>query len=68
MPYEKRRLVASIFIMLCLLCMACGDEVSSDALVVCGSYAVPGMFCFDLKGGTYDLEILEEDSQGRIMY
>lgn len=37
-------------------------------MLVCGSYSVPGMICYDLKGGKFDCEIMEEDSHGRILY
>lgn len=37
-------------------------------LALCGSYAVPGMFCADLKGGTYEITILEKDAYGRIYF
>lgn len=50
------------------LLSACGSAEPTDALVVCGSHGVPGMFCFDLKGSTYECNILEEDSEGRTLY
>ena len=33
-----------------------------------GSSAVPGLYCSDLKSGTYTVNILERDGQGRILY
>lgn len=35
---------------------------------VCGSYAVPGMFYPDLKGTESDSEIIDIDSEGRILF
>jgi hypothetical protein len=37
-------------------------------LALCGSYAVPGMFCADLKGGVSNTTVLEKDDYGRIMF
>ena len=46
-----------------------GLPLSEDNLLsVCGSFAVPGLYCSDLKGGTYTVNILERDEQGRILY
>lgn len=43
--------------------------VSEDLkLAACGSFAVPGLYCSDLKSGTYTVNILERDGQGRILY
>ena len=53
---------------MCLFLTGCDLHSSSHNLVVCGSYGVPGMFCRDLRGGTYDCEVLETDSYGRIMF
>ncbi|MBQ7049059.1 MAG: hypothetical protein IJN87_00385, partial [Firmicutes bacterium] len=36
-------------------------------LGICASYAVPGMYVNELRG-TYDYEIIETDSYGRILY
>lgn len=40
----------------------------SLTLKVCGSFAVPGMYCSDLKGQESTVKQLEEDSQGRILF
>lgn len=37
-------------------------------LSICGSYGVPGMFCSDLKGMGSDCNMMETDSQGRILF
>jgi hypothetical protein len=62
-------------IKLCVVTIACVLFISGCAsntqnvdLAICGSYSVPGMLCADLKGGSYECIVLEQDSQGRIMY
>lgn len=47
---------------------ACNHADVSLELGLCGSYAVPGMMTADLKGGSFSCEILEQDSQGRILF
>lgn len=43
--------------------------LSEDTLLsVCGSFAVPGLYCSDLKGGSFTVKVLERDGQGRILY
>ncbi len=37
-------------------------------LVICGTFSVPGMYCHDLRGGTYTVNVLEKDTEGRILY
>ena len=39
-----------------------------DQLAVCGTFGTPGMALRDMKGGTYELEIVEEDEYGRILF
>ena len=46
----------------------CRSRSQELDLAICGSYAVPGMFCWDLKGGTFDVEVLETDEEGRILF
>ena len=60
-------LLAFLFVMVCSF-SACSDESEDMKLAVCGSYAVPGMFCHDLKGGTYSCDVIERDSYGRILF
>ncbi len=47
---------------------SCGGKAAPLNLKICGSYAVPGMFCFDLKGTETTYEIKETDSEGRILF
>jgi hypothetical protein len=43
--------------------------LSEDTLLsVCGSFAVPGLYCSDLKGGSFTVKVLERDSHDRILY
>lgn len=59
-----------ISIIISLLLTICGCSVNRREvnLAICGSFAVPGMFCHNLKGDTNECVILEEDSYGRILY
>lgn len=62
---EKLVLVFMILVML----SSCGTRANANLeLALCGSYAAPGMFCADLKGGTSQVAVLEEDNYGRIMF
>lgn len=55
-------------LVLLLFLSSCEKEINEHELALCGSYSVPGMFCYDLKGGSYSCNILEQDAYGRIMY
>lgn len=55
-----------MFLVISLAC--CGTVNQSLELAACGSYAVPGMMCHDLKGNTFACEIKETDSYGRILF
>lgn len=65
-----KRYIITVFVCLGILVtfVSCKDTVPRLEMAVCGSYGVPGMICYDLKGGKFDCEILEEDSHGRILY
>lgn len=66
----KPRNVKLFIVVIAIIFIASGcasNKITVD-LAICGSYGVPGMFCADLKGATYECVVLEEDSQGRIMY
>ena len=55
--------------MILVILSSCGITTNINLeLALCGSYAVPGMFCADLKGGTSQVSVLEEDDYGRIMF
>ena len=61
-----------LVILMCLISIVgCQNKyrkhISLDS-AICASYAVPGMYCDDLKGGAFSYEIIEEDSYGRILY
>ena len=61
----KRIFLFFVFIM---FLSSCEKEINEHELALCGSYSVPGMFCYDLKGDSYSCSILEQDNYGRIMY
>ncbi len=45
------------------------STVSEDLLLaVCGSYAVPGMVCWDLKDASFSCKVLERDSENRVLF
>ena len=65
----KLRILLLAFLFAVLLPLSgCVDESENLKLAVCGSYAVPGMFCHDLKGGTFTCNVVERDSYGRILF
>ena len=55
-------------LLVCILLTGCIPTESQDYLVACGSHSIPGMFCHELKGGSYECTILEKDVEGRILY
>ena len=57
-----------VFWLVVMVLTACSNEIKAYELAICGSYGVPGMFCSELKGGTYECSIIDTDSHGRIMY
>lgn len=63
------RKISIIFILITFISFnSCYSENSDNSLLICGSYAVPGMFYPDLKGTESSCEILETDKFGRIMF
>lgn len=65
----KLRILLLAFLFAVLLPLSgCVDESENLKLAACGSYAVPGMFCHDLKGGTFTCNVVERDSYGRILF
>jgi len=44
------------------------EDTLTYELVICGTFGVPGMYCRDLRGGTFSVQELERDEQGRILY
>ncbi len=60
-----------LFIIITTLLSGCMDLSEDKMLAVCGSYASPGMFCSDLKGGNgapFSIHIIEKDSEERILF
>ena len=62
---RKRLVLLVVLVMITLSSCMRADRFLELAL--CGSYAVPGMYDFDLKGQTSPV-VLEEDGQGRILF
>ncbi len=46
----------------------CQSPFYEFGLLVCGSYAVPGMFCAEMKGETFEITVMETDPQGRVLF
>lgn len=64
---KKIRLaILSFMIILCSAGCRTHDPVYD--LMVCGSYSVPGMLCYDLGDRTTTCEVLETDEQGRVLF
>lgn len=61
----KKLVILAVIIMITL--SSCMPASRFLELALCGSYAVPGMYAGDLKGSPSP-DILEEDSQGRILF
>ena len=51
-----------------LMLSSCAEESEDKKLAVCGSYAVPGMFCYDLKGDSFSCSVVDRDNQGRVLF
>lgn len=62
--------IVAILIMCTYMLTGCISLPQSQSLdlAVCGSYAVPGMICYELKGGSFDCEVIDTDSYGRILF
>ena len=65
---KQSRIILLVFIIMVMLSSCSMNANTQLELALCGSYAVPGMFCADLKGGTAQVSVLEEDDYGRIMF
>lgn len=66
-----RKLLVKILLVFVILIVFSSCAMSANInleLALCGSYAVPGMFCADLKGGTSQVAVLEKDDYGRILF
>ena len=58
--------ILPVLLLVCLLPGCRGDD--TNALAACGSYAVPGMVCRELRGQGYACRVLEQDDQGRVLF
>lgn len=64
----KKLIVFLIVIVMSLSLLSCGKRDESFDLKICGSFAVPGMYCSNLKGNESSVTIIERDSYGRILF
>ena len=65
-----KRFLPLVFIVIVLSAnlFGCSNDSEHLSLPLCGSYAVPAMFCSDLKGSYSSSEKLETDDYGRILF
>ncbi len=47
---------------------SCFSVNIDSSLLICGAYAVPGMFYPEIKGSVTSCDVLEEDEYGRILF
>lgn len=64
----KKSCCILLLLLLSFFITSCSSQSESLSLKICGSYAVPGMFCDDLKGDSSSCEIVEQDSYGRVLF
>lgn len=64
----RNKLIINILATIIILFTGCTSNTQTTDLAICGSFGVPGMFCVDLKGSAYECVVLEEDTQGRVLY
>ncbi|MBR6800898.1 MAG: hypothetical protein IKM61_04025 [Eubacteriaceae bacterium] len=65
---KTRKITAFIVTsLICLFLFGHGKSAELE-MKVCGSYAVTGMFCEDLKGNEYKCKIMETDDYGRVLF
>ncbi|MBE6715808.1 MAG: hypothetical protein E7573_02700 [Ruminococcaceae bacterium] len=60
-----------VIILLCIILNGCTEEIKTEDypnLLICGAYAVPGIFYPDLKGSETDYKIIETDSFDRVLF
>lgn len=63
-----KKFIATLLLIVLLLLPGCQTRDETLDLAICGSYAVPGLFCYELKGGGFSCTVLETDRQGRILF
>ena len=66
-PLALTLLIIVIAVFLFSYCSDDGNILQVD-LKICGSYAVPGMFYRDLKGMESTVQVIENDSYGRVLF
>lgn len=60
--------VCALLLGVLILLSGCGKRSEELNLAYCGSFAVPGMMCPDLKGPSHQCSVIERDTKGRILY
>ena len=64
----KRLILVLLLCLTIVLFASCSERSEFFDLAICGSYAVPGMYCDNLKGNSVSCTVIERDSYGRILF
>ena len=64
----KLRILIVVTLISLLFSLVGCNASDGDALYAAGSYAVPGMYCSDLKGQDFSTDTMEIDSYGRVLF
>lgn len=57
-----------LLVALLLVLTGCEKNPLYTNLRVCGSYGIPGMMCWEMKGNASEAEVLETDEHGRVLF
>lgn len=63
-----KKILAFLFLSLILLTVSSCSNSESLNLYACGAYSVPAMFGWEIKGTDTSCVIIDEDSEGRILF
>lgn len=64
---KNRSWIVMVLVMV-LLFSGCMSESEELKMAACGSFAVPGLVCHDLKGGSFDCKVTQRDDFGRVLF
>ena len=60
--------ILCLLVLVVIMLNSCGIYIEDGPLIMTGSYAVPGMVVYTLKGLGADCNILEKDQYGRVLF
>ena len=64
---KNRSWIVMVLVMV-LLFSGCMSESEELKMAACGSFAVPGLVCHDLKGGSFNCKVTQRDDFGRVLF